>query len=796
MNAPERSAAESGALRRLGAWALTPEGIIGLGIFLIVFGVYLRNMAPTTSFWDCGEFIACSYTLGIPHPPGAPLYLLVGRLFSLVPIGGEIAARVNFISVLTSALTILFIYLITVRMIAGPERSGDGFPQSLVRYGGSAVAALLLAFSYTFWFNAVEAEVYAPSLFFTTLGIWLALRWVDRHEQPDALRYLLFIAYLFGLAGGVHLLCLLAIPSIVWLVLATRPRTLARPQVWIGAVLLFGLAYTTYYALYIRSGLNPLIDENNPENWTNFYQFLQRQQYGTESLLVAMFDRKAPFWEYQMGYMFLKYLLQQFSFPLGAFPAVFREAVVLVPTVPLLIGLLGAVMQFRRDPVMFVMLLGLFLPMGVGLALYLNMADPQPRERDYIFAGSFVILAIWVGLGAAAIIEEAVRFAQRRNWGRLVPVTVVAALLSLPLSALALGYHEHDRADNFIAHDYGYNILASCEPNAILFTNGDNDTFPLWFLQEVKGFRRDVRVANLSLLNTPWYIKQLRDFEPKLRIEYTDDLIDNVLTAATDEAILERQWPEGQKAQAAGMEWELVFTNEFRILRVQDVMVLRIVRWNNWKRPIYFAVTVSPENKIGLDPHLAMQGMVFRLVPERDPDGLDPERTRHNLWEVYRYTGVTDPAIHKDDNSSKLLTNYRAAYVQLADYYQRHERDAEVLAVLDHMEKSVGTEASILYISAEIAQRSREYRRALDYLSRAYQVRAYDPFHGLTDYADLFLVLATELEREGDIGASITAMEALRGIYGGDTVSLAAIDTVIQELQDKRALGAPQTAAP
>jgi tetratricopeptide (TPR) repeat protein len=273
-------------------------------------------------------------------------------------------------------------------------------------------------------------------------------------------------------------------------------------------------------------------------------------------------------------------------------------------------------------------------------------------------------------------------------------------------------FHEHDRTGNYVAYDYSYNILMSCDPNAILFTNGDNDTFPLWFLQYVYGIRKDVRVVNLSLLNTRWYIRQLRDQEPKVPIRLTDAQID---------AIAPQLWPEARKMQIEvppeiyekylqepsnldttltvpekpRMVWELKPTYMGQALRVQDIMVVHILMANRFERPIYFAVTVSPDNKVGLDNpdrkpelknYLRMDGLVQKIVPVGGPRVyISPERMQTNLFEKYQFRGLDDPSVFLNDNIVGLLQNYRSAFLQLVQYYQRRGERDKALAALDKM---------------------------------------------------------------------------------------------------------------
>ena len=744
--------------------------LLGLLIFIGTFALYLKTMAPTVSFWDCGEFIACSYILGVPHPPGAPLYILLGRLFTLLPFS-EVAFRVNLMSALPAALGIWCVYLSCValarRALGGAALKPFGDVRDYSVMAGAALAALSLAVSYTYWFNAVEAEVYGYSILFTTLGMWLIFYWEGTQHGSGNDRWLLLIAYLFGLGGGIHMLCLLTIPSLMILawhaderlrrlivtllivgawgglsLIAMGPGSKSngalglgllaalyylygkdRRACWllVGVLILLALGYSTYTALYIRSGLNPVIDENDPETWAAFIKFLNREQYGSDSQLLGMLQGRASrtfqFWHLQM-----KYFFQQFPLPVLQIPVWFRRATeanlhqVNISLIPYLLGLAGIIWHAIHDRKRFWALLMLFVIMGFGLSIYLNMQDPQPRERHYVFGGMFVAFALWMGLAWTALIE-AVR---DRQWLPAQPLLIIAACLGLllPVGIGAKLYHIHDRTDNFIAYDYAYNILQSCEPNSLLFTNGDNDTFPLWFLQEVEGIRRDVRVINLSLLNTNWYIKQLRDREPKVDIRYSDNEIDSVLTSPERRHVELRFWPEPKEVKAAGLTWELAPPEGYNVLRVQDVMVIKIVDWNNWQRPIHIAITVPRDGQVGLERHLQLAGMAYKLTPDPDvaPDIATLER---NLLEVFRYRSITNPAVYKSEQAARLLINYRASLMHLAEEYHRQGQLEKLKNLLEWGEEHLYFSWDTYYLSAQILHEAGFAPRGAEYMERA-----------------------------------------------------------------------------
>ncbi len=824
--------------------------------FLVSFLVYLFTLAPTVSFWDCGEFIATAYTLGVPHPPGSPLFLIIGRIFSILPISPDIAYRVNIISPLVSAVAVVLLYLIIVKVVAhwrgGIRTSSD----AMVAFGGALVGALVFAFSDSHWFNAVEAEVYSVSTFFTAIVVWLILHWSERAENPGNERYILIIAYMIGLAIGVHLLNLLAIPFIALIIYFRKqefewksflglmgltgltffiihngiikglPKLAGAAGLFsvVGVVLIiFGLmvwavlnkhrllsvvltsmvlvfiGYSSYTIIFIRSNQNPVIDENNPETVSAAISYMEREQYGQ----VGQFPRRFPglpakheavgypsqngeysssqnkkykyfnpakqwdyFLNYQVKKMYWRYFLWQFAgrgpsveSGVTAFGASAKEDGVAWTQfgLPLafFLGIGGMFYHVQRDKKEAFSVFTLFFFTGLAIVLYLNQDNPQPRERDYSYVGSFLAFSIWVGVGASAILETLYKSIREKDLAhRLTAAALVLQILFIPLVMLRANYHDHNRSGNYVAWDMSYNMLQSCEPNAIIFTNGDNDTFPLWYLQEVEGVRKDVTVANLSLLNTPWYIKQLRDTRPpgECFISLTDPQIDDLTRGLTPWKTQTVRIPvKNDPLNTAGyLEWTLKPTFGGGALKVQDMMILRILNDSKWEYPVYFAVTVSPTNRLGLDDYLSMEGLTFR-VHSHKVDMIDSEKMEEYLmteladetWSR-EYTSKSELLVKSDPEKTfwsreyqpgylfrnlgnedvyynpqiiRLLQNYRSAYWQLAVHYflqfQRENRKqnsdparvdelrSKALTTLNQMSKNI-PEHTILIESREL----------------------------------------------------------------------------------------------
>ena len=737
--------------------------IIAFLVFIVSTLVYLRTIAPTTSFWDCGEFIACSYILGVPHPPGAPLYILIGRIFSMIPFAEDIGLRVNMISALSSSLTVMFLYLIIIRFIKMFRGTPKSTIDKVIVYSSGVLGSLLFAFSETFWFNAVEAEVYSISMFFTAIVVWLILVWHEKADDPHSDRYIFMIAYCIGLAIGVHLLNILALPAIALVfyfrkiklsltsfLLFVTGVALAGVAIYPGIVkwipnlalawsgwvfvililiLLYGvywtlktkrrvahliitsffliiLAASTYTAIYIRSNLNPAIDENDPETLEKMVSYLNREQYGDWSYV----DRRAPLWEYQIKKMYLRYFGWQF---IGMGTTLGEDRRVVenfslngLYAIPFLVGLIGMYYHFLKDWKHSFSVFSLFFLTGIAIVLYLNQEDPQPRERDYVYVGSFFAFAIWIGIGVNAILDWVKNQFKSENMLQKLAIYATIAILAiaLPINSYALNFESHDRTGNYVAYDYSYNILQSCEPDAILFTNGDNDTFPLWFLQYVYGIRTDVRVVNLSLLNTSWYIKQLKYEEPRVPISLPDKVIEEIgpqLLPPEDRRtvripvprdayvndmmdVTDKKELDVEIEEAPAITFTLKPTLLGKAIRTQDIMILNIMQTNKFQRPIYFALTVSRENQLNMFKYLRMDGLVFKLVTYPD-ERMSAVNLKENLMNRYQYRGLNDEDVYLNENIKGLLRNYQGAFFSLGQYYAREKMKDDVAETFDKL---------------------------------------------------------------------------------------------------------------
>ncbi len=684
----------------------TLHRLAALAVFLIPLAVFTATMAPTLVFWDSGEFIATSYILGIPHSPGTPLFTLAGRVFTMLPLPFGIAGRVNFFSVLCGSLAVLMGYLIAVTTLRFMYPALKGGLGRFMTFAGPFAGSMYLTFSETFWRDSTEAEVYALNAFVMGLCTYLALLWYRNpagraqrkgaeaarpETRPDegsverghsrGLVYL--IIYLLALGIGFHLGTVLVYGGIFLLFLMVKEKAFGNVEI---AIYTFGLAViladmtmhrnsaltvagllvfaalvawstarngrfalaaagllvlgiSVHLYMYIRSHFDPGIDMVDPETWKAMYAHLRREQYPP----INVFERKAPLlWQFRH---FAGYFGAQFRMAGDAFLGPMNLGAALT-AVPVALGFWGIAANYRRERRLWALNFTNLFVNSVGLILFLNFSSMEVRERDYFYGAAFYFFAIFIGIGVTALLVAAAQWAEGKGKtaaSRAVPIGALCLFLSvLPARH---NWFTHDRSHFYIARDYGYNLLAGLEPNAILFTNGDNDTYPLWYIQNVERFRTDVSVVNLSLLRTDWYIEQLRDRDPKLPIRLTDEEIARM---------------EPVPLKGGGIAWK------------HDLMVQLIVREADWKRPVYFATTVPLDTWKPYGRHLEMEGMVRRLVPREGDNLLGEFALQRNFDGIYLFRGILtkdwriDDSVYKDGETRGMFVNYAVAVAQLA----------------------------------------------------------------------------------------------------------------------------------
>jgi len=715
---------------------------------VVSFVLYFLTKAPTTSFWDCGEFIASSYIMGVPHPPGYPTFILLGRFFSILPIAGDIAVRINLLSVLGAVASVFMAFWLIVRIALGNKSEVPENWRKIAIGVGALAGAIIMGFSATFWANAVESEVYTVSMFLALLIHYMALLWAEKINTPGNDRKLLLISFVLWFSVGIHLTTFLVmIPILVYLAYKDyKHANFSRWPVWLGMgvfllfaipvqspllklvgidislynlesfIIIFGallivytllsfikiinrtgdhqiwtlsamvmlfavIGFSTQLIIPIRAAQKPIINENDPSNYKQFKYSLERKQYGNESMIPRMFKRRGS-WNNQLvdhpRFGLWRYFSKQYSSPEQSISLSasdnsegnnrFSLAMLYI----VIIGFWGIYESIRRAPPEGAVILIMALMGTIGMAVYMNFSDgefnrliasqAEVRNRDYFFTPGFMYYGIIIGLGLTLALDAIASKIKSVGKSRYMKSVFAIALFTgalLAANTVMSNYKDNDRSGNYIPWHYANNILQSCEQNAILFTNGDNDTFPLWFIQQVDSVRTDVRVVNLSLLNTDWYIKQIKH-QMGVPITMSDQVIGQLRPIRY--ADLDRLW------------------------RIQDQMIRHIVdnvQNEGWKIPVYFAITVPADNRLGLEDHLVMNGMAYRIDPEKGTNRVGRDTGYRIFSNAGDYGGLTDPSVTKAENDLRLVNNYIISMYRLAESYLKAGSPDSALIITD-----------------------------------------------------------------------------------------------------------------
>ena len=935
------------------------DKIVGWAVFAIAAATYLLTMEPSSSLWDCAEFIATSYKLEVGHPPGAPLFMLLARIATmLAPSTHYVPHMVNAMNCISSAFCILFLFWtithIARRMITsnGREFSEGG---KIAALGAGVVGALAYTFTDTFWFSAVEGEVYAQSSLFTAMVVWLMLKWEEQADEPHSTRWIILIAYLMGLSIGIHILNLLTIPALVFIyyfrkyehitikgcvyatlvalaILGFINGIIIPYTVYIGAMvdlffvntlglpvnlgitvfaltvfaaLFYGMfrthkagkkvlnlilvsttmiliGFSSYATVTIRAAANPPMNSNNPNNPHALLSVLNRDQYGNRPLLYGpyysspvedyiektsyyynaetkQYDKvtsltgyKYPsefmhffprlwnsfkgekeykpwaayrtktdvlrdeygeivrdesgravtgdvldygrtvydqatgesfveptfgenlyyFFTYQLNYMYWRYFLWNFvgrqddiqasgetiahgnwMSGINALDEAYLGPQSNLPSemadnparntyyfLPFILGLIGLIYQLNRDQRNFIVVMWLFVMMGIALVVYFNTCPSEPRERDYVYAGSFYAFCIWIGLGVLALRDAAEKILKRDNRTAAIAATVVC--LCVPTILAAENWDDHDRSGRTMARDIGWNYLHSTPENAIVINYGDNDTFPLWFNQEVDGVRTDVRIMNSSYLGGEWYIDEMKtraneaapvpfklpankytfvnDVVPiREKVNRTVDIKEIMSFIESEQQGTKLQLTDGslldylparriaipvnkENAIKSGIVKEkdshlIVDTVYINIaahknrLDKSEMMMLDLLANFEWNRPICFTQVYILQD-FGLLDYLQFDGYSYRLVPIYTPyksawdiGRIDTEWTAPLLMEKFRFGNLADPDVLVDHFTQYNLSASKAreGFARVAKQLIAEGKQTEAEAMLD-----------------------------------------------------------------------------------------------------------------
>jgi tetratricopeptide (TPR) repeat protein len=896
------------------------NNVVGWIVFLIAASCLLSTVEPTASWWDCGEYIASSYKLEVGHPPGAPLFQIMGRMFTLLA-GNDVtraAVYVNSMSAILSAFAILFLFwsitALTKKLFVKSSSYDLTTPQIFIILGAGLVGAMAFCFTDSFWFSAVEGEVYATSIFFTSLVFWAMLKWDVAADEKYANRWIVFIAFMMGLSIGVHLLNLLCIPAmtmiyyfrkgklstsnfiltlILSIVILGFVQSIIIPWtvkmagyfelffvntvhlpfnsglliyfVFLVSLITFGLwitrrkkhtimntiilvfefiiiGYSSFLLLAIRAEANTPLNENDPEDALSMLTYLNRDQYGDWPVLYGQYfnaevvrtkvgaynyikgkDKYVPttrkityvydstrcglfprmwseqdkhikaykawtgikgdrnptfgenlnfFFRNQLGSQYWRYFMWNFvgrqndqqGFGLDdngnkdigngnwISGVKFLDAARLgnqdkltdkmltnkgrntMFFLPFLLGLAGLIYHFWKNKKDAFVITLLFLMTGVAIIVYLNPTPYQPRERDYAYVGSFYAFAIWIGFGVVALYQL---LSKKIPQMVSVAIATIACFLLVPVIMAKQEWNDHDRSHKYAMRDFAKDYLASCAPNAILITNGDNDTFPLWYVQEVEGFRTDVRVVNFTLASGDWYIHQLfhqiydskplpftipsdkytagtNDFVPyyakdennvwdvkKLINFINSDNPDNkvmlqdkrsvaYLPTKNLSLIVDSAKVCNNGTVPSYLTSKIVKAITWKVqkgtLYKNDLMLLDLIATNNWERPIYFASPSSVSDFLNIEDYCYLEGSVYRFIPVKGDDkrgGVLTDETYNALMNKFVFGNLNDKRVYVDKESFGMSMYMRNNFARLAQGLIAEGKKDKAIKVLD-----------------------------------------------------------------------------------------------------------------
>ena len=885
------------------------NSITGWLVFVISVTVYILTLEPTVSFWDCGEFILSAFKLQVGHPPGAPLFIMMGRIASLFAGGdtSRVALMINTLSALCSGFAILFLFWTITHLVRKVLSVRDELQMNHIPaiIGSGIVGSLAYTFSDTFWFSAVEGELYSISSLVTALVFWGMLKWEDEAEKPYSGRWIILIAYIMGLGIGIHRLNLLVLPVLVFVFYfrkyeitlkgVLRAFALAVIMLWflvffimpgipkaagwfelffvnvlglpyntglfiyiisLIVLLILGIryslrskkvilnyvftslaviiiGYSSYAMIMIRSSERPPMNQNDPSNVFSFIYYINMEQYGSSPKLFGnyynapvtgvkqvvsgynkvngkyepyyrpeySYSRKfetifprmyspdpdhesaylywgrvkgrrytvdSPsgkktlvcptfaenlrfFFRYQVGFMYFRYFMWNFvgrqndiqgngnnldgnwisgikgydNLRLGnsdSFPAdtVKNHGRNTYYFLPLLIGLAGMIWQYRKNNTGFWLVLAFFFMTGLAIILFLNQYPNQPRERDYAYAGSFYAFAIWIGMGFMAVYDGLKKIAGVRLG---LALTFVILLFAAPILMAVQNWDDHDRSGRYTARDIGADYLKSVAPNAILFTYGDNDSFPVWYVQDVEGVRTDVRVCNLSYVQAGWYIEMMRqkayDSDPMPFSLGVEKYMEGKRVQMPVEQRLDKPVPLKQVVDFAGIDnrsaqidvtgrgdylnylpvnrfiidvdtgivlhngtvkeyfrdsllnpmiWQYTEDDAYK----GDLAIMDMLANNNWERPVYISTTVPSSQYKGLEKFFVQEGLAYRIAPVKtgtpeigEYGMIDPPEMFNNMMNKFEWGNASDPDVYLDENIRRMFSNFRRLFGNL-----------------------------------------------------------------------------------------------------------------------------------
>ena len=656
-------------------------------LFLATFTLLYVTSAPSIGWWNSSGYAACAYTLGIPDPGGSILFVLIGKIFTTLFFFLPAIKAITLVSIVSTSLASLFLYyslqVIFENLLLNASET--------VKIITSFPTAISLPFLYSIWIESTVAQVYVLGLLITSILIYCSVKiWFSKDENERRKSFYL-ITFLIGLDFTAHRLNTPFIPVMILLLifpLRQQLRQIKFRLIFIGLYLV-GFSFNLY--LLIRSPMNPVFAMDSIQNFSQLFGWINMKRFG-ESNFSILFDRRAPFWGYQVNHMYLRYFGWNFL-GMRSNGTAFNQ--VYLSLIPLLLGLTGFIYSLIKRFKLWILIFIIFFFFSFGLIVYSNTKQGFDliREIDRLFIPSFYSFLIFVGIGLYVLTNYLYNFLSRIHFARRISTTVifVFGFLILPLNIISTNWYKCDRSGYFFPADFAHNLLAGCEENGILFTNGDNDTYPLWYLQTVEGFRRDVAVVNLSLLNTNYYVEQLQRkydlfpndpeiFDPdKFGPSYIDSSIS--INIIGDDSL------SSNKENLAVNYTGRTFGKKHGLLG-QDKALIALLKKNRWDKPVYFSTTVNPNNMLGLSNYLSLAGMVEKLSPVKG-DSILPNTLENNLLNKYRFREFNNPNVYAGRTTKMLFNIYRNLFIHLSRYYLSKGNKKRARQIFDIMEEKL-----------------------------------------------------------------------------------------------------------
>lgn len=653
--------------------------LMALVTAVVSFVFYYLTCHPSITWWTNPVLSLSANTLGITHPPGALLPTIAGFIVTRVAAAGSEAYLLNLFSGLLAATTTALVLFIAAGLFRSDDLSdvtgsptGPSGPALII---GIAVGALTLAFGQTFWLYAVKFTPYMMTALFTALLLWAMIRWWNRADSGHDLKWLLLIAFLFGLDISVHRTNLLLAPGLAVWIMLKRPRTFLSVKAWAAGIIGFAAGFSFHLLIIPMAAAEPFMNSGSPDSLGAWWNYVTLKQYGG-GFLVNLWPRKAPF----IGVQLADYLR---AFGLNFMQ--WRGEISILGVLPVICGIFGLIRLWLKDSRLALGLLVLFLATSLGAVIYFNVPENFIRAMYRHYLPSFVIFAVLIGYGAGSVILILSK-QYRQRWMIYCPAAIL--LLVLPGTQISANYSLRDCSQRNFAHDYALNYLTALEENAILITYGDNDTHPLWYMQVVEGIRPDVAILNINLLNTSWYVKQVLDREINLPLTLTPEQVakinakpwsDTLITLPVTGVPSDFQLDDSiELPDSIHLQVPPGFAD--RYLLVQDWLLLQMLEENNWQRPIYFSSAGGGRIPDWLTPYLRMEGLVFRLVPIESPP-LNLDLLYENLIDKYAFRGYDDFNLALDDVAKSTGQSYLSMFLRLAGLaYEKG--DEEKLAMI------------------------------------------------------------------------------------------------------------------